>query len=122
MTGRYQDAAALRHAVEARLARDASNSGADLAQRRRLVAFCRIAARLSSDPAGRWILKGAAAHESRLCDRARTTRATDLTPAPGAKSLLTAATVRELHIEAPSLVRTFWPAPMETTNPVEGST
>jgi hypothetical protein len=114
MTGRYQDTAAPRHTIEARLARDASDSDADLAQRRRPVVFCRIAARLSSDPAGR-CLKGAAAHESRLRDRARTTRDTDLAPAPGAKSLLPAATVRNCSLKRRALSarsgRRLWKRP-----------
>jgi hypothetical protein len=100
MTNRYRDAAALRRAIEIRLAREASDGGADLARRRRLVVFDRVAARLSTDPAGGWVLKGGAALEFRLGGRARTTKDMDLAAAPDAESQLAGTTIRELLIEA----------------------
>jgi hypothetical protein len=100
LTSRYRDATALRRAIETRLAREASDSGADLARRRRLVVFDRVAARLSTDPAGGWILKGGAALEFRLGGRARTTKDMDLAAAPDADFQLAGTAVRELLIEA----------------------
>lgn len=50
----------------------------DLAQLRRRAVFDRLAARLSADTAGGWILKGGVALEFRLRDRARATKDLDL--------------------------------------------
>lgn len=74
----YKDAAALRRALEARLKRQSDSDGTDLGRLRRRVVFDRLAARLSADLAGEWILKGGAALEFRLRDRARATKDLDL--------------------------------------------
>ena len=68
MTGRYRDASALRRALEARLKQEATDTGTDLARRRRLVVFDRVAARLSADSAAGWILKGGTVLEFDLED------------------------------------------------------
>lgn len=99
MTGRYRDAAALRRALESRLKQQAEDGGTDLARRRRLVVFDRLATRLAADPVGGWILKGGAAMEFRLEDRARTTKDMDLAARPDDESI-TGPTVRDLLIEA----------------------
>lgn len=78
MTPRYQDAAALRRALEDRLSQQSTDLGHDLTRRRRLVVFDRLSARLSADPASNWILKGGAVLEFRLRDRARMTKDLDL--------------------------------------------
>jgi hypothetical protein len=54
MTGRYRDASALRRALETRLMQEANDTGTDLARRRRLVVFDRVAARLCADPVAGW--------------------------------------------------------------------
>jgi hypothetical protein len=74
----YQDAIALRRVLEARLKRQSETNGVDLGRLRRRAVFDRLAARLSADPGGRWILKGGAALEFRLRDRARATKDLDL--------------------------------------------
>ncbi|MEU6138794.1 hypothetical protein ABZ848_00355 [Streptomyces sp. NPDC047081] len=68
---RYQDAVALRRALEARLKRQSETEATDLGRLRRRVVFDRIAARLSADSEAEWILKGRAALEFRLRNRAR---------------------------------------------------
>lgn len=50
----------------------------ELGRLRRRVVFDRLAARLSADPEGEWILKGGAALEFRLRNRARATKDLDL--------------------------------------------
>ncbi|MFF0478988.1 nucleotidyl transferase AbiEii/AbiGii toxin family protein [Streptomyces sp. NPDC004284] len=100
MTGRYGDAAALRRALEARLKQDADQSGSDLARRRRLVVFDRMAARLAEDTAGGWVLKGGAVMEFRLTGRARTTKDLDLALRPEDGSEARGGEVRELLIDA----------------------
>lgn len=74
---RYGDAEAFRAALEARL-RQASGGDQDLARRRRTVAFDRFLARLAVNQGDAWILKGGAALEFRMPDRARATRDIDL--------------------------------------------
>ncbi|MFI5990814.1 nucleotidyl transferase AbiEii/AbiGii toxin family protein [Streptomyces sp. AM 4-1-1] len=74
----YKDATALRRALEARLKRQSDSDGTDLGRLRRRVVFDRLAARLSADPDGEWILKGGAALEFRLRNRARATKDLDL--------------------------------------------
>lgn len=74
---RYATAVDLRRSLEARLKRQAEESGADYARLRRFVVFDRIAARLSAS--GReWVLKGGTCLEFRLGLRARATRDLDL--------------------------------------------
>ncbi|MEV8564540.1 nucleotidyl transferase AbiEii/AbiGii toxin family protein [Streptomyces sp. NPDC051322] len=100
MTGRYRDATALRRALEARLKQDADETGTDLARRRRLVVFDRMAARLAEDSAGGWVLKGGAAMEFRLTGLARTTKDLDLALCPEDGSEADGIAVRELLIDA----------------------
>ncbi|MEU3275583.1 nucleotidyl transferase AbiEii/AbiGii toxin family protein [Streptomyces antibioticus] len=100
MTGRYRDAADLRRALEARLKQDADATGTDLARRRRMVVFDRMAARLAEDTAGGWVLKGGAVMEFRLTGRARTTKDLDLALRPEDGSDAEGDEVRELLIDA----------------------
>lgn len=74
---RYGDAEAFRAALEARL-RHVATGDQDLARRRRTVAFDRFLARLAVSQGDAWILKGGAALEFRMPDRARATRDIDL--------------------------------------------
>lgn len=99
MTDRYGDATALRQALEVRLKQQAVDTGTDLARRRRLVVFDRIAARLSADPGGGWVLKGGAVMEFRLRGRARTTKDMDLAARPGSEPAPDGPAVRELLID-----------------------
>ncbi|MEW1611531.1 MULTISPECIES: nucleotidyl transferase AbiEii/AbiGii toxin family protein [unclassified Streptomyces] len=100
MTARYGDATALRRALEARLKQEADRTGTDLARRRRLVVFDRMAARLAEDPAGGWVLKGGAVMEFRLTGRARTTKDLDLALRPEDGSEADGNEARELLIDA----------------------
>ncbi|HCA87856.1 MAG TPA: hypothetical protein DEQ61_21785 [Streptomyces sp.] len=79
---------------------DADRSGTDLARRRRLVVFDRMAARLAEDPAGGWVLKGGAVMEFRLTGRARTTKDLDLALRPEDGLDVESGEVRELLIDA----------------------
>ncbi|QHC15752.1 nucleotidyl transferase AbiEii/AbiGii toxin family protein [Streptomyces sp. GF20] len=99
MTDRYRDATALRRALEVRLKQQAADTGTDLARRRRLVVFDRVAARLSADPAAGWVLKGGAVMEFRLRGRARTTKDMDLAARPDGEPGLDGPAVRELLID-----------------------
>ena len=74
---RYREPESFRAALEARL-REASNGQLDLGRRRRAVAFDRVLSRLAAVEGGRWVLKGGAALEFRMPDRARATRDIDL--------------------------------------------
>ncbi|MCP3937199.1 MAG: nucleotidyl transferase AbiEii/AbiGii toxin family protein [Actinomycetia bacterium] len=74
---RFTGAEAFRAALEARL-RQAATGDQDLARRRRTVAFDRFLARLAVREGDTWILKGGAALEFRMPDRARATRDIDL--------------------------------------------
>jgi hypothetical protein len=74
---RYANAVDLRRALEARLRRQADESGTDLSRLRRVAAFDRIAARLSVAE-HRWVLKGGTSLEFRLRGRARATKDLDL--------------------------------------------
>ncbi|MEV7007838.1 nucleotidyl transferase AbiEii/AbiGii toxin family protein [Streptosporangium sp. NPDC051022] len=75
---RYGSAVSMRQALEARLRDQADTSGTDLGRLRRRVLFERVMARLSALRPGRWVLKGGAAMEFRLLDRARSTKDLDL--------------------------------------------
>ncbi|QNE79441.1 nucleotidyl transferase AbiEii/AbiGii toxin family protein [Streptomyces finlayi] len=79
---------------------EADRTGTDLARRRRLVVFDRMAARLAEDPAGGWVLKGGAVMEFRLTGRARTTKDLDLALRPEDGSEAEGSEVRELLIDA----------------------
>lgn len=103
MTKRYHSAGALRSALETRLKQDATDTGTDLARRRRLVVFDRVAVRLAADPAAGWVLKGGAALEFRLRSRARATKDMDLAACPDGESDLDGHGVRELLIDALAL-------------------
>jgi Nucleotidyl transferase AbiEii toxin, Type IV TA system len=103
VTERYRDATALRRALEVRLQQEATDTGSDLARRRRLAVFDRIATRLSADPAARWILKGGAALEFRLRDKARATKDMDLATCPDKDLVLNGPVVRDMLIEALSV-------------------
>ena len=74
---KYADPEAFRAALEARL-QQASTGGQDLARRRRTVAFDRFLARLAVTDHRAWVLKGGAALEFRMPERARSTRDIDL--------------------------------------------
>ena len=74
----YVDATALRRALETRLKRRSQDTGTDLGRLRRLVVFDRLLSRLAVAPSGHWVLKGGAALEFRLPDRARATKDLDL--------------------------------------------
>ena len=103
MIERYHSASALRRALETRLKQEAIDTGTDLARRRRLVVFDRVAARLAEDRAAGWILKGGAALEFRLRSRARATKDMDLAACPYSESGLEGHGVRELLIDALTL-------------------
>ncbi len=74
---RYTEPESFRAALEGRL-RNASNGQSDLSRRRKAVAFDRVLTRLATVEGGRWVLKGGAALEFRMPDRARATRDIDL--------------------------------------------
>ena len=74
---RYAEPEAFRAALEARL-QQASTSTQDLSRRRRTVAFDRLLARLAVADHRAWVLKGGAALEFRMPERARSTRDIDL--------------------------------------------
>jgi hypothetical protein len=75
---RYQSAAALRAALEARLQGEARARGVRLDRLRRLVVFERMLVRLEVASPGGWVLKGGMALEVRLREGARTTKDLDL--------------------------------------------
>ncbi|OIJ91006.1 hypothetical protein BIV24_17655 [Streptomyces colonosanans] len=79
---------------------DADVTGTDLARRRRLVVFDRMAARLAEDTVGGWVLKGGAVMEFRLTERARTTKDLDLALRPEDGLDAEGDGVRELLIDA----------------------
>ncbi len=74
----YDTPAALRAALEDRLANRSRGTGIDLERLRRRAAFERLLVRLELGAPGRWIVKGGMALEVRLGDRARSTRDLDL--------------------------------------------
>lgn len=74
---RYATSVDLRRALEARLKRQADESGTDLSRLRRVAVFDRISARLSVVE-HRWVLKGGTSLEFRLGGRARATKDLDL--------------------------------------------
>jgi hypothetical protein len=94
---RYATPAALRAALDQRLVQEATASGADIARLRRRVTFERILVRLALADEGRWVLKGGAAVEVRLTDRARATRDIDVAIREGNDEHLD---VREALVEA----------------------
>jgi predicted nucleotidyltransferase component of viral defense system len=93
----YKSPTGLRMALESRLKQQADAHGTDLGRLRRRALFDRIAARLSADEPGRWVLKGGTALEFRLLNRARATKDLDLALRDGG---ITAAAVREELVEA----------------------
>lgn len=96
----YDSAAALRQALEDRLAVIARERRVDLARLRRRVAFERILARLYQTSHRRWVLKGGMALEFRMGDKARTTRDLDLAVRdPDTVEAVRDTLVRELSID-----------------------
>lgn len=84
MIGPYETPHAFRMALEERLRNISLRQGFDLQRLRRRVAFERLLARLFTDQAPPWFLKGGYALELRMARRARSTRDLDLTiPDPG---------------------------------------
>lgn len=75
---RYTTPGALREALDQRLVHEANESGTDIARLRRRVMFERLLVRFAFAGDERWILKGGAAVEVRLGDRARATKDLDL--------------------------------------------
>ncbi|MGK5441647.1 nucleotidyl transferase AbiEii/AbiGii toxin family protein [Micromonospora sp. URMC 105] len=100
MTERYGSVGALRRALKARLMQEANDTGTILARRRRLVVFDRDAARLSTDPAAGWILKGGTALKSRLHSKARATKDMVLAACPDGDPDRDGQAVRNLLIDA----------------------
>lgn len=94
---RYKDTTDLRRALEARLKQDSESTGSDLGRLRRRVVFDRLVARLSVDDEAGWILKGGAALEFRMRDRARATKDLDFALTGGERD---GPAVRELLIDA----------------------
>lgn len=76
---RYKTATAFRAALEARIRNIASERGLTIDAVRLKIVMERLLARLFSDPAPRWLLKGGFATELRYRPRARTTKDLDLT-------------------------------------------
>lgn len=74
---RYLSPESFRSGVEARLKSSLSGSQADLLRARRIVVFERTFARLAVNDPGSRVLKGGAALEFRLNDRARATKDVD---------------------------------------------
>ena len=79
---KYANAAALRAALDQRLVTEANTSGTDIARLRRRVTFERLLVRFAMAGADQWVLKGGAAVEMRIADRARTTKDLDLAISP----------------------------------------
>jgi hypothetical protein len=75
---KYRSAAAFRQALEERLLLRAREHGTSLVRLRKAVVFDRLLARLLIAAPGRWVLKGALAHDLRLGDRTRATKDMDL--------------------------------------------
>lgn len=75
---KYANSTAFRRALEDRLRGQSLKSRLPLLRLRKLVAFDRLLARLVSDPAESWILKGGLALQLRLGARSRTTQDMDL--------------------------------------------
>lgn len=74
----YDSPAALRQALEVRLANQALTDGIDLQRLRRRAAFERLLARLELSTKGLWVVKGGMALELRFGQRARSTKDLDL--------------------------------------------
>lgn len=94
-TYKYKTAIDLRRALEHRLKHESEARGSDYARLRRIVAFDRIAARLSASDQG-WVLKGGTALEFRLGLRARATKDLDLVLRSGSQE---GGAVRDALIE-----------------------
>ena len=93
----YATPAALRAALEARLATGDTTTLPGLERLRRRAVFERLLVRLEHAMPGQWVLKGGMALEVRLGDRARTTRDLDLAIRQASQD---ADTVRDELIEA----------------------
>src|SRR6266487_4163249 len=93
----YATPAALRAALEARLASGEATTVPGLERLRRRATFERLLVRLEHAMPGQWVLKGGMALEVRLGDRARSTRDLDLAVRQAGDD---AATLRDHLIEA----------------------
>lgn len=94
---RYATSGALRAALDQRLVSQANESGTDITRLRRRVVFERLLVRFALADDSRWVLKGGAAVEIRLGDRARATKDLDLAVSGREPS---ADQLRELLVEA----------------------
>src|SRR6266511_1014775 len=93
----YATPAALRAALEARLASGEATTVPGLERLRRRATFERLLIRLEHAMPGQWVLKGGMALEVRLGDRARSTRDLDLAVRQAGED---ASTIRDHLIEA----------------------
>src|SRR6266498_5638 len=93
----YATPAALRAALEARLASGEATTVPGLERLRRRATFERLLIRLEHAMPGQWVLKGGMALEVRLGDRARSTRDLDLAVRQAGED---AGTIRDHLIEA----------------------
>lgn len=75
---RYKTPTAFRRALEDRLRQRSLDTGQPLARLRKMVAFDRFLARLTTKEPEAWIVKGGFALQLRLGDRARTTKDIDI--------------------------------------------
>ena len=75
---RYKTAAAFRQALEERLRQQSLGNQVALTRLRKMVAFDRFLARLSTRRPDAWLVKGGLALQLRLAERARTTKDIDL--------------------------------------------
>lgn len=94
---RYETPAALRQALEARLAAQAHADGVDLQRLRRGAVFERVLTRLERGAKGSWVVKGGMALELRFGQLARSTKDLDLAMRDADRN---GADVREALIEA----------------------
>lgn len=92
---KYASGSDFRKALEARLRKISLQEHSSLARLRKMVAFDRFLARLTTSQPDHWILKGGLALQIRLGNRARTTRDIDfllIEPQPNVHSMLVEAT------------------------------
>jgi len=75
---RYNSGGAFRRALETRLRDQSLHSGVPLVRLRKMVAFERLLARLTTEQPEAWLLKGGLALQWRMGDRARTTKDLDM--------------------------------------------
>lgn len=103
MSQRYQNAAAFRQGLEARLRAETLKRAVPLESLRLKLAIERFLARIFEDPGPGWLLKGGYSMELRFRPRARTTRDVDLSsPAPSDGRSLRRETHDRLQVAARS--------------------